>query len=271
MSERDLVLDDNEVALAGAGHDQPPSPLRRFIVIAATARSGSYMLARQLRELGYGIGLEYYNGIYTRGFAARWGVAEGPSFWPDYLDAIIRHRTTNGFCVTKCMPVHFAALHAGIDARGDVAGRCYIHLWRRDTLAQAISLRLAYRSGQWNFTAAPTTPPNKKVDLHDLDALKEDCRRVTLHEMEWRLYLRKCGAPVVHVAYEDLVTHRDRELRRLVAYIDPERTLPSPLPVDEPSSGEGLRARQQLSEAERAELRREYEERFGAATPMAEP
>jgi LPS sulfotransferase NodH len=265
-----MILDDNEVALAGPDYDQPPSPLKRFIVIAATARSGSYMLARMLKKLGYGIGLEYYNGIYTDGFARRWGVERGPSFWPDYLDAIIRHRTVNGFCVVKCMPTHFAALHAGIGARGDVAGRSYIHLWRRDTLAQAISLRLAYQSGRWNFTAAPTTAPNAKMDLHDLDALKEACRRVTVHEVEWRLYLHKCGAPVAHVAYEDLVAQRDRELRRLVGFVDPERRLPSPLPVDEPSTGEGLRARQQLSDAERADLRREYQAKFGPATPMPE-
>jgi LPS sulfotransferase NodH len=266
-----MILDDNEVALAGPHYDQPPSPLRRFVVIAATARTGSYMLARMLRELGYGIGLEYYNSIYTDGFARRWGVERGPSFWLDYLDAIIRHRTTNGFCVVKCMPWQWSLLHGAIKTRGNAPGLCYIHIWRRDTLAQAISLRLAYQSGLWNFTAEPTTPPNAAMDVCNLDALKEACRQVTVPELEWRVYLRTCGVPVAHVAYENLVADRDRELRRLVAFIDPERALPSPLPVDEPSSGEGLRARQQLSEAERAELRRDYEERFGAATPMPDP
>ncbi len=48
-----VVLDDNEVALAGPDFDQPPSPLKRFVVVAATGRSGSHM--RQAYEEKFGL------------------------------------------------------------------------------------------------------------------------------------------------------------------------------------------------------------------------
>jgi LPS sulfotransferase NodH len=272
VTAQDLILDDNEVALAGPEYDQAPSPLKRFIVIAATGRTGSYMLARMLKQLGYGVPLEYYNPIYRDGFADRWGVdAAARTFPADFLDALIRHRTTtNGFCAVKSHANQFAGLAAGLDARG-VSELCYIHLWRRDTLAQAISLRLAYQSGIWNFTPAPTTPPKENLDMFDLDALHEARRLLVKQEFSWRVHFQRGNVRVAHGAYEDLVEERARELRRLVAFIDPGRMLPSPLTLDEPPSGQGLRTRQQLSEADRAALRRAYEEKFGPAIPMSEP
>jgi hypothetical protein len=70
-----VVLDDNEVALAGPDFDQPPSPLKRFVVVAATGRSGSHMLCRLFKQLGYGVPLEYYNPLYRARFARRGAAA----------------------------------------------------------------------------------------------------------------------------------------------------------------------------------------------------
>ena len=267
-----MILEDNEVALAGEEFDQPPSPLKRFVIIAATARSGSHMLSRLFKHLGYGIALEYYHGNYRDRFARRWGVEPGsPRFLADFLDALIRHRTSRGFCVIKCLPTQFGALSAGLAACGDIPGLCYVHLWRRDSLAQAISLRLAYQSGVWNFTAEPTTPPNLELDIADLDALSRTRRQLFMYELGWRVHLKRCGVAVAHVAYEDLVEDRERELRRLVAFLDPERRLNGPLMLSEPTSPEGLWERQHLTPAERQALRRAYEEKFGAATPLPDP
>lgn len=77
--------------------------------------------------------------------------------------------------------------------------------------------------------------------------------------------------PAVHVAYEDLVTDRARELGRLVAFVDPGRLLPSPLSLDEPSSPDALRDRQHLSAEQRRALRELYEARFGPAAPLPDP
>jgi len=266
-----VILDDNEVALAGADFDQPPSPLKRFVVIATTARSGSHLLSRLLKQLGYGVPFEYYNPLSRPRFVHRWGLNPAePLFATEYLKAIIRHRTIDGFCVVKCTPNQFSALAAGIAAQNGLSALCFVHLWRRDSLAQAISLRLSQQSGVWDYTPGPTTRPHADLDVFDLDALHRVRRRAVVRELSWRLYLRNCNAPVVHVAYEDLVDDREQELRRLIAFLDPQRMLASPLSVSEPVSPEGLWARQHLSPAGRRALREAYEERFGVATPMSQ-
>lgn len=265
------VLDDNEVALAGADFDQPASPLKRLVVIAATARSGSHLLCRLLKQLGYGIPFEYYYNAYRDGFAFRWGVnTDSPAFAAEFLKAIARHRTTGGFCVVKCLWNQFRALEAGMRSQPAISELCFVHLWRRDSLAQAISLRLAEQSGVWNFTPVPTSPPQANLDVLDLVALHRARRKLVLQELSWRAYLRRCSAPVAHVVYEELVSDRERQLHRLIAFFDPERVVASPLPVSEPDLPEGLWARQRLSPAGRRALRKAYEKRFGPATPMPE-
>ena len=268
---RVVVLDDNHVALAGAEFDQPQSRLHRFILIAATPRSGSNMLSRLLGQLGFGVPLEYFHPRYGRECAQRWGVPEGASFPAGLLEAVIRHRTIAGFCAVKCLPDQFAALSKGLSASWRKIQPCVIHIWRRDTLAQAISLRLAEQSGVWSFTPGPTTPPNESLDMFDLEALRRARKSLVLAELGWRAYLRKSGAPAVHVAYEDLVAHRARELGRLVEFLDPQRGLPSPLMLDEPLSPEGLRDRQHLTSDQRRKLYEAYEARFGPAALLPDP
>lgn len=264
-------MDDNHVALAGAEFDQPQSCLQRFILIAATPRSGSNMLSRMMRQLGYGVPLEYFHRRYGRDCAQRWGVREGPAFAADLLEAVVRHRTIGGFCAVKCLPDQFPALSKAVAANRHGIPQHVIHLWRRDTLSQAISLRLAERSGVWNFTSGPTTRPNETLDLFDLEALQRTRKSLVVGELGWRAYLQKSGAPVVHVTYEDLVADRARELGRLVAFVDPARLLPSPLTLDEPSSSEALRDRQHLTPQQRSTLRDLYEARFGPAAPLPDP
>lgn len=181
-----LVLDDNHVALAGAQFDQPQSCLHSFILIAATPRSGSNMLSRMLRQLGYGIPLEYFHRRYGRECARRWGVGEGPAFAAELLEAVIHHRTVGGFCAVKCLPDQFPVLSEAIAANRRGIRQHVVHLWRRDTLSQAISLRLAERSGVWSFTPGPTTRPDETLDLFDLEALQRTRKSLVVGELGWR-------------------------------------------------------------------------------------
>jgi LPS sulfotransferase NodH len=94
---------------------------------------------------------------------------------------------------------------------------------------------------------------------------------LTAEEQNWRQHFQQCGVPVAHVAYEDLVRNREQELRRLITFIDPARPLASTLVLNEPASGEALRARQYVSAAGREALYKAYEERFGPVVPLPEP
>lgn len=264
------VPDDNMSALLGAGFDSPPGPLRRLIVVAATARTGSHLLCRLLLHLRLGVPCPYFGPLFIAGFARRWQVAEGAAFPRRYLEAVMRHRTVEGTCAIRCMDWQYPDFAAGWRALEPPPNTVILHLWRRDSLAQAISYRLARRSGYWDLTSEPLTPPQDD-DIGDLDRLRKARRDLVLKEMWWRAELLRLGVPTLHLAYEDLVGDRSATLRRVVAAVAPQRAgAPLPTPT-EPTEPQGLHDRQNVSESERRMLYRRYCEAYGAVVPLAEP
>jgi LPS sulfotransferase NodH len=262
-----VILDDNEVALAEARFDRPPEPLRRFGIIAASARTGSHLLCRLLRQLGRGVALEYFYPSYRQVFEERWRTSS-PG---DYLSAIMRNRTAGGLCVVKCLPLQYGALRGAIEQVAALPDPFIIHLWRRDSLAQAISLRLAVQSGFWNFTPGPTTQPKDAIDIMDLDALRATRRQLVVDELLWRGWLRESGWPVIHVCYEDLIADRGASLQRLLGWLEPGAA-PGPLPtLPEPPTPAALHARQSLNTVQRAELAAAYRAQFGHSDPLPDP
>ncbi|PTS75188.1 hypothetical protein DBR17_16220 [Sphingomonas sp. HMWF008] len=262
-----MILEDNEVALAGAQFDLPPASLRRFGVIAASARTGSHLLCRLLRQLGRGIALEYFYPSYRRAFEERWQLSS-PG---DYLPAIVRHRTAGGYCIVKSLPQQYPALRGAIDEAAPLPDPFIIHLWRRDSLAQAISLRLAAQSGFWNLTAEPTTVPNAKIAVDDLTALRETRRRLVVDELLWRAWLRQSDWPVLHLCYEDLITDRAGSLERVLDWLEPGRASGLLPDLPEPPTPEALHARQSLSAGQRAALAAAYRAQFGHSDPLPDP
>lgn len=262
-----MILADNEVALAEARFDRSPEPTRRFGMIAASARTGSHLLCRLLRQLGRGVPLEYFYPDYRRAFETRW---QAPSPGA-YLSAIMRHRTAGGYCIVKCLPRQYPAMLTAIDAAGELPEPFVIHLWRRDSLAQAISLRLAVQSGFWNFTAEPTTQPRDNLVIADLAALRDTRRQLVVDELLWRARLRQCGWPVFHLCYEDLIADRMATLARLIGWLEPGSES-APLPeLPEPPTPAALHARQSLGAAQREELAAAYRAQFGHSEPLPPP
>lgn len=263
-----MILEDNEVALAEAQFDRRPEPVRRFGIIAAGARTGSHLLCRLLRQSGRGVPLEYFYPSYRRVFEARWTQSSPPT---SYLSAVMRHRTAGGYCIVKCLPHQYPAFRAAVVAEAALSEPFVIHLWRRDSLAQAISLRLATQSGFWNFTAGPTTRPQEDLVVEDLDALRAARRRLVVDELLWRAWLAQCGWPVINLCYEDLVADREGSLRRLLDWLEPERECDGLPALSEPSTPEALHARQSLGREQRAALAAAYYAQFGHSEPLPDP
>jgi LPS sulfotransferase NodH len=263
-----VILEDNEVALTELRFDRPRELVRQFGIIAASARTGSHMLCRLLRQLGLGVPLEYFYPRYRRLFEARWHASSSPAA---YLSAISQHRTAGGVCIVKCLPQQYPALQAAIDGGVQLPAPFVIHLWRRDSLAQAISLRLAMQSGFWNYTAAPTTQPRDDVVVEDLVALRSARQRLLVDELLWRARLRQCGWRVFHLSYEELIADRASSLGRLIASLNLDQKF-GPLPeLAEPATPEALYARQSLGTEQRAALAAAYIAQFGPTEPLPEP
>lgn len=271
MTAVENLRDDNTLALASQAFDRPPSPLRRLVVVAATARSGSHLLCRLICAGGLGIPFEYFNPVFVAAFAARWQVArDAPDFPRRYLEAVVRHRTVDGICAVKCLGPQYGAFETGRRDAG-LPAPVFVHLWRRDSLAQAISYRLSLHSGYWDHTAVPTTPPQTDLEVGDLEALRKARHMLVLQEMGWRGELIRRGRPAVHIAYEDLIADRATAVRTVRGAVAPERA-DQPLPdFDEPAQADALRAHQGLTAAERRSLYRAYAQAYGCPVPLAEP
>lgn len=257
----------------GAAFDQEEAgPAALFVVIAKTGRSGSHLLGRLLFRMGFGVPWEYYHRPFLPEFARRWRIdSDHPAFPQRYLDAILRYRTRNGVCVVDCSPRTFCKLKAGWAARGEPSRLAFIHLWRRDSLAQAISRRLAHQSGYWDLTSQTTSPPKPDLDMWDMAALRETRSWILRQELFLRADLPRHGRPIVHVAYEDLVAEREATLRRIFHELAPDRAAESlPIP-NEPNIPDRLWAHQSLDGEARRALYRTYVETFGPIVPLPDP
>ncbi len=267
-----MTVGEDEQTWAGPAFDQPSQPLTRFIIIAKTPRVGSHLLGRLLWRAGLGVPHEYYNSQYLPTFAQRWGVDRAdPSFPARYLEAVVRHRTVGGVCTVSCAPRRFHLLEDGLAACQGLPGPSFVHLWRRDSLAQAISLQLATQSGFWDMTAEPTSPPEPDMDILDLDALRRTIRWLLMGELWWRADLRCRTRSLIHIDYETLIREPQQTLRRIVEALVPDRAAVLGPPAAEPPTPERLWALQVLSADQRRGLYQAYQARFGPLTPLPDP
>lgn len=208
--------------------DQPAfSGEPRKLFICSTPRSGSYMLCRHMINAGLGIPHEYFNPIIMRSIAPRLGLGaaiEGlqwrrrtlrdrlpfgnPAraaeirFIEQYTAALIPRRCQLGVFATK---IHFDQYTKALDNSVGwklLRGGLFVHLYREDLLAQAISMNFARATGRWGIDDAVATPPVTTLDLSDPSALDATVKELARHDLEWRILLAKSGIPVVCVSYE---------------------------------------------------------------------
>lgn len=272
-SESDLGMpDDNTLALIGAEYDRPTTPVQRLVVIAATARSGSHHLSRLLMHLGFGVSCEYFGPIFVEQFSRRWQLSrDAPDFYSSYLKEIVHRRCYDGWCAIRCIDWQFSFFHSAWQSVSGLPQPVFVHLWRRDSLAQAVSYRLALQSGFWDMTPEPTTRPKSDFDIDNLEKIRDVRQSLVLKEMWWRGVFKRIGWPVVHLAYEDLIKDREGTLARVIAALAPERVGFVQPEIHEKITPEGMWARQRISSEERRALYRRYQETYGVSVPLVEP
>lgn len=125
--------------LTGPQHDQPPRTPHRTLVLAATYRSGSTVLAEGLYRAGnQGCPLEYFQ-----------SPARYPRFaGPDYRRQVMRHRTdASGTFGVKLFPPE-----AGPDPLVGLPEPVVVRVDRHDRVAQAVSALRALQTGRWRST-----------------------------------------------------------------------------------------------------------------------
>lgn len=240
--------------------DLPPfdGPGRGY-VIASSPRTGSTLLARLLWETGRaGAPKEYLNPMQVRDWEARlapvlpvrWahralvgplsGLA-GRGRWSEarlraYLGRVRRRRTgPTGWFGLK---LHHHHAQRWFFDRGlhpeDVLGPLrWIHVRRRDRVAQAVSWHKARQTGQW-----ASWQPRRSAPTYVRAALARRMADIAAAEAGWASFFQEGGVEPLRVDFEDLVADPERTVRRVLAHLgDPDAgTIPVPAAPTAPQS-----------------------------------
>jgi LPS sulfotransferase NodH len=239
----------------GAEHDLPEYAGRpRSYIIASTPRTGSNLLCGLLRGTGLaGAPLEYFNPGHMRSLLERldsptpaerlrrwrrrntkgwtWLGIEG---WGEreiqhYVRLVQRRRTTpNGVFGTKAhhRQVERVFLERGFAPEDFLEAPPYVHLTRRDPLAQAISWLKARQSWSWQRAG------DASKTRFDFDLLHERLERIRRQEDGWKRYFAERGIEPLRLVYEEMVEDLDGSIRRALDWFGvdapPDLKVPAP-------------------------------------------
>jgi LPS sulfotransferase NodH len=78
---------------------------------------------------------------------------------PRYIDVLRRRRAQGGVLAVKLQFRHFDRYLRNRSGAALFEGACIVHLFRPDVASQYASFRAAAESGEWDFTARPTSAP----------------------------------------------------------------------------------------------------------------
>jgi LPS sulfotransferase NodH len=215
----------------------------RSVFIATTPRSGSWLLAEGLAELGVaGEPEEFFSVDLEPIYREQWGVgATAP--YPELIEQIIARGTTpNGVFAAKLhwfQLVHLLhQLRAVNGVRADPDGLLLrtrfgefqvVYLERRDTLRQAVSWLRAIRSGVW-WRLNDTSHDTGQLE-YDFEATKNLYYLLMDYKASWRAWLAAHAPDAMTLYYEDLATDYPRALRAVLRYLH----LPEPANISAPA------------------------------------
>jgi LPS sulfotransferase NodH len=201
-------------------------------IIAATPRTGSWLLCDCLRQTGVaGRPAEY--GV--RGDEATWRKFYGFGSHRAYFDRLIPlHTTPNGVFGLKLMWWQLTGLAddaheylgvrpLGLDAITDLAGPVsFIWMRRRDRLRQAVSWVRAEQTQRWSSQQAGGAEPS-----YDAESIASALARIEQQEMRWESLLSSQPAGTLPVFYEDFCRDVTGGLGRILQFLGLEFDLES--------------------------------------------
>jgi LPS sulfotransferase NodH len=195
---------------------QKVTPTRNVIVILSTPRSGSTLFCDVLRKNGMCLPHEYFQPFeYLPLLAQRWECLCNNELIPaKFVEQLCRFRTfANGWLGINLHGSHIPVFRFFSDYFPDVHFH-YIHLFRRDLVAQAVSFCLAEQTGMWSGNFRPRD--DQRVPEYDFKAIEAATREIEQQNLLIRAFVAAGNLKCREVVYEDLVAG-SRELGEYLA------------------------------------------------------
>ncbi len=196
----------------GPDYDFPEYPGQPMsYLIATTPRCGSHHLGHLLTATGMlGSPLEYF----SKGRLRDWREKLAASDTVDLFRQLFRRRTSpSGWFGVKAHWPQFQQIMADEEVCGLFNFRRYLHIERRDRLAQAISWVIAQQSSAWISFHTPNDEPR-----YDFDAIRNALNVIDAHSADWKQFFATHGIEPLSIIYEDLVATPDATVESVLAH-----------------------------------------------------
>ena len=212
--------------------DQPSRIPKRKYVICTTPRSGSNLLTFALGQQNIGLPQEYLN-WKTNGFLSfcqRVGITTPPKITNIseavqdnfqelslYIQAIQQYRTSqNGIFGTKVFAEDLASNEQAFEAMNTTFGKntFYIYLYRKDMIAQAVSLYFAFQTSIWhsNSTVKPSIDTVEFNFLHILHYFKQ----IKENNSYWlKIFSKNKNLPIYRLSYSELTSNYEQTITKI--------------------------------------------------------
>jgi LPS sulfotransferase NodH len=222
-----MIKSLTETEVNSAKFDQPLCPIKTKLIICSTPRSGSYLLCRAMIHHRIGVPHEYFNGLNASAIAPRLGLGNiaAPELEIDgpirqrYIASLMEHRTVNGVFAAKIQGGQFMQyFKRSLDTIPLFHGAYYVHLYREDLLAQAISFHVSLITGRWGLDNTVTTQVSPNPQFFNRAAIENQLQILADQDKEWRLSFARDGIVPLSLTYEAIKDDLRGALRKIVAY-----------------------------------------------------
>lgn len=208
-----------ELEISSARFDQSPSTkssVCRF-VICSTQRSGSFLLCRQLINAGIGIPQEYFNPIHLDILRRRWELSTKDEL--GYIQELYAKRTTpNGVWGTKLQWLQYVSnKNAANNVLDNISH--FLFLYRKDLVAQAVSLHVSLLTGVWGFDGTVTTEIESYSHLKDVHHVARCAKLIKQENEKWHNFFNHRRITPLVVCYEDFVADQPGSVKRIAQYL----------------------------------------------------
>ncbi len=197
-------------------HDRLLATGKRFYCVCFGPRCGSTLLCEDLHQWGIGAPAETFQStLYP----------ESDGTTAEYVERAVENCPGRefGFKIsweqahTLCSRLHDEGASdssEAFDLRSNFPDLRFVHMVRRDKVAQAVSAWRAYRSGVWH-----TQVTESNVDAghfgYDFGAIREHLLQVLADDWVWSAHFESLGIDFFQVVYEEYVANREPTLRSL--------------------------------------------------------
>ena len=246
MTDNDLLTNLNSLPI----WDEPLRTPSKKYVICTTPRSGSNLLMFSLLKMGLGLPMEYLNwqAVGFSLFVERLGIptdtqtrdennslAASADKLYSFLQQVQRHRTTeNNIFGMKLFSRHINYDPVAFEVLKEALGEdtIFIYLYRKDMIAQAVSLDIAFQTEVWHSE-------KNKVPVISHEDLKFDYTRILTHFKQiktenqfWvKVFGKRKDINVYRLEYGDFIRNFDETLKDIYSQLGVADTPVPEMPI----------------------------------------